>query len=191
MKKEKKVFNVILYNWNNNSIEQYNVLTYFRNVWESKKYNFDKKEVTNKETLKEWIKRVAKYMYWSRCEYEFLIAPWPYNIETLTNDMVKIDVYEQIMNNINIITDILYEEFNINKSLKINENNCNHIIGQMNMTYDDVRLITMEDLIQYQPHTVYSMEQLLNGKYSTNLTHFNHCPICGTKINWSKLKKEY
>ena len=78
-------------------------------------------------------------MFWARCEYEFLIAPWPfgckqmyddlkiflpvYNIGDLGHDikfcniitrsMEKIDIHEQLMMNIDLIVDILKEEFKI------------------------------------------------------------------------------
>lgn len=101
--------------------------------------NNDKKTlVETKEQLKEWIKRWSKYQFWGRCEYEFLIGHWPFgsykmkvdlkdaiknNIDLdtidgsikidniITQDMEKIDIDRQIMMNIDIITDILYEEF--------------------------------------------------------------------------------
>lgn len=101
--------------------------------------NNDKKTlVETKEQLKEWIRRWSKYQFWGRCEYEFLIGHWPFgsykmrtdlkdaiknNIDLdtidgsikmdniITQDMEKIDIDRQIMMNIDIITDILYEEF--------------------------------------------------------------------------------
>lgn len=101
--------------------------------------NNDKKSlVETKEQLKEWIRRWSKYQFWGQCEYEFLIGSWPFgsykmkndikdaiknniNLDTIdgsikmdniiTQDMEKIDIDRQIMMNIDIITDILYEEF--------------------------------------------------------------------------------
>lgn len=150
-----KKFNVLEYNWNTWDVSHYDVLPCFRRVWKSKGFNFEKKEVKNKSDLKAWIKRVSHYHFWSKCEYEFLMAPWPYrerklhnymplgndnddtkhsfkimvddNIvvnETLkrdesiphifnTDDLYKIDIHQQIMMNIDIITDILAEEFKI------------------------------------------------------------------------------
>ena len=129
-----KQFNVLEFNWNTREKSEYDVLPYFRNVWKDKKFNFDKKDVKNKEDLKNWIKRASHYQYWARCEYEFLMGAWPFGskkiIEDLqrveinmdnniiiyniiTQDMCKIDVHEQIMMNIDIITDVLAEEFKI------------------------------------------------------------------------------
>lgn len=134
-----KTFKVLLYD--NNKIEHYDVLPYFRNCWKEKYYKKEKTEIRNtksKELLKKWIIDRSRYMYWARCQYECLIAHWPfgsyrikedlkkfltpefdiekiddsikfYNI--LMQDMCKIDIHEQIMMNIDIITDILAEEF--------------------------------------------------------------------------------
>lgn len=111
-----KKFNVLEYNFNSRMIEPYDVLPYFRNQWTSKKFNFDKKDVKTKKDLKNWIKRASHYQFWSRCEYEFIISPWPFNDsskESIMKDMKKIDVHEQIIFNIDVITDILAEEFKI------------------------------------------------------------------------------
>ena len=44
------------------------------------------------------------YMYWSRCEYEIILLDWP---NQKANK--KIDVHWQIMNNIDLVTNILME----------------------------------------------------------------------------------
>ena len=137
-----KKFNVLLRDFNKKKPTFYDVLPYFRREWEERPYNWDKdyKEVPvkTKEELKKWIKERSQYQFWSRCEYEFLIAKWPFGGRQLTEDMEKfiatnpdlkdyktnidmcniitkdmdvIDVHEQIMMNIDIVTDILYDEF--------------------------------------------------------------------------------
>lgn len=114
---KKPEFNVIVYDINSGDFIPYNVLPYFRHVWKDKKWDiFNKSSVKNKMDLKSWIKDASRYMYWARCEYELLLCPWPYND---TKDMMKkIDVHKQIMNNIDLITDILYNEFFKNKKSK-------------------------------------------------------------------------
>lgn len=145
MKKEKiKEFNVLEYDWNGRKVRPYNVLPYFRDAWKVKKFNFEKEKVVDRDSLKEWIIRASRYTFWARCEYECLIGPWPFgsnrmkekvkevikpdfdiddysqNIDfcnAVMTDMEKIDIHEQILMNIDIITDILFEEFKI-KSAK-------------------------------------------------------------------------
>lgn len=139
----KATFKVLNYNGFNQQIEQYDVLPYFRNSWSSK--SFRAKEVKTKSNLKRWIESASRYMYWSRCEYEFLMASWPFGSKNMYNevkeffktpkdlddystridfdnivirDMQKIDIHKQIMMNIDIITDILADEFKIDKQVQ-------------------------------------------------------------------------
>lgn len=136
----KQKFNVLEYDFNSRKIKHYDILPYFRNIWKCKKHNAGKDEVKDKKTLKKWIDDLAKYQFWARCEYEFLIGSWPFGsyqmkedikdflsnnpnfdmakiddsikfTNIIIQDMQKIDVYEQIKMNIDVITDILYKEF--------------------------------------------------------------------------------
>ena len=138
--KKNKSFNVIEYNITRKEIKYYDVIPYFVDCWNDKKFNFNKKEVKDKESLKQWIERASRHKFWARCEHECLVGSWPFgskamndslkellktdfnfdsyeNIIKLHNiiihDMQKIDVHEQIMMNIDIVTDILYEQFQI------------------------------------------------------------------------------
>jgi hypothetical protein len=145
MQKERiNEFNVLEYDWTSRKVRPYNILPYFRDVWKVRKFNFEKEKVIDKPSLKEWIIRASQYTFWARCEYECLIGPWPFgskkisdkikqlldsdfditdhsqNIDfynIITSDMQKIDIHEQILMNIDIITDILFDEFKI-KSAK-------------------------------------------------------------------------
>ena len=139
-----KTFNVLLFE--NGKIEHYDVLPYFRKCWEDKFDLEEKNEIKEKNRpenkrkhlLKAWIIHKSQYMFWARCQYEFLIASWPFgskrmfdelheflpkfNIDDymhhidfdniIIRDMYKIDIHEQIMMNIDVITDILHDEFN-------------------------------------------------------------------------------
>ena len=131
-------FNVLNYDFN--EIKKYDILPYFRNSWKNK--SFQAHCVKSKEDLKNWIERTSRYMFWARCEYEFLMASWPFGSKNMYNevkeffktpkdlddystqidfdnivirDMKKIDIHEQIMMNIDVITNILYEEFKLDK----------------------------------------------------------------------------
>lgn len=131
--KDINTFNVIDFDSNKNTVVSYNVLPYFIDTWNDKKFNFDRKEVNNKKSLREWITKVSQYRFWARCEYECLITHWPFTsykmkseieklnsnndydniINIVSREMYKIDFHEQIMMNIDIITNILSEKFNI------------------------------------------------------------------------------
>ena len=139
---KKKEFKVLLMDFNKNNYEAYDVLPYFRNCWKDSLFNRDKNcnknPIKTKGQLKEWIINWGRYRFWSRCQYEFLMASWPFGSRRMTDevkaflinqpdidnyeenlrfrniiirDMVKIDVFEQLMMNIDILVDILYDEF--------------------------------------------------------------------------------
>lgn len=141
-------FNVLEFDFNSKKINRYDVLPYFRRCWKDKVYKDSVNKIKtscDKKELKKWIIDRSMYMFWARCQYEFLIAPWPFGSYKMKNDlqnfldnnpkidlndnnklnsieniiiqdMKKIDVHEQIMMNIDIITDILYNEFKLNKN---------------------------------------------------------------------------
>lgn len=142
-----KQFNVIQFDFTHRKIIHYDVLPYFREEWKDKYHKEEKskiKETKSKELLRHWIISRSKYMFWARCEYEHLVAPWPFgsykskedlkklltsefDIEKLDDsikfynilmqDMEKIDIHAQIMMNIDIITDILYNEFRLDENI--------------------------------------------------------------------------
>jgi hypothetical protein len=99
-----------------------------------------KKTPVTFEEFKQFVTDESRYMYWSRCEWECLIGHWPFGsmdmIEKLHNyistnpdvedwsnkidicniiisDMEKIDIYWQIMNNIDVVTKLLMENVGI------------------------------------------------------------------------------
>lgn len=143
MKKQLKKFNVIRYDYPG-KVKHYDVLPYFRDRWKEKgKFAKDERaKVVDKATLKSWIIARSQYQFWGRCEYEHCLATWPigskrvkdklktlltpdFNLDDYSQsidfynvilmDMEKIDVHDQIMMNIDIITDILAVEFKIEK----------------------------------------------------------------------------
>lgn len=140
----KTKFNVLLYKMG--KIEQYDILPYLRSRWTSKEKHAREKrdKVKSMSDLKEWIQLEVSYMFRGRCQYEFLIANCPFgnkqmyddlkifipgwkigdysqNIDfcnIITKSMEKIDIYDQIMINIDVIVNILYVEFKIDKNDK-------------------------------------------------------------------------
>ena len=131
-------FNVLLYNFSTHKVEYYDIIPYFIDSWDNNR--FDKDQVKSKKDLKSWIKRASQYQFWARCQYESLLAAWPFGtkkmtddikklidsgvdisvykhnidlINIITHDMVKIDIHDQIMMNIDVIADLLSKEFEI------------------------------------------------------------------------------
>lgn len=90
-----KSFNVILYDPNKNRFVQYDVIPYFINCYKEKK----KDKPKTFEEFKKFVQARSQYMYWSRCQYEIILSDWPCGETTY-----KLDVHEQIMNNIDLVT---------------------------------------------------------------------------------------
>lgn len=103
-------FNVI--NENNGKFEPYDIMPYLINTW----YDFCEKVEsfqddpgnywkipTTFEGYKTWVIRELKYMYWSRCQYEIQLLPWPHNEKDIPK---KVDIYWQCEMNIDTIVNI-------------------------------------------------------------------------------------
>lgn len=94
-----KPFYVIWQNFNAQKFEPYDIMKYL-----VRQYTEAKKKPKTFEEFKVFIKKEALHMYWGRCEYEIILAGWP-NQDT----QEKWDIYQQIMMNIDVITEILME----------------------------------------------------------------------------------
>ena len=101
MKKTIQPFKVINFDINSNKFEAYNVMPYLVDCYKNEKKD---KRPTTFDEFKEFVKSKSMYMYWSRCEYEIILSDWLSNKHSK-----KIDVYWQIMNNIDIVTKVLME----------------------------------------------------------------------------------
>ena len=104
-------FKVLLWNITRDEHEFYDVLPYFQRELSSllKKRRIRKKDITM-EWLKDFVKKEAKYMFWSRCEYEIIVAGWPKH-----KNEEKLDAYDQIEANLDSVTLLLYENIHKNK----------------------------------------------------------------------------
>lgn len=99
-------FNVLHWDFNEPTPTPYDVLPYFRERYKST--NKVERPVT-KEQWKEFITRWGKYMFWARCEYEVIIKQWP-----TTDKSYKIDIWQQIEYNLDLIAEILMKEYESN-----------------------------------------------------------------------------
>lgn len=100
MKKTIIPFNVINYDFNSRKFEAYDVMPYLISCY--KKVKRRKSCPKTFDEFKEFVKSESQYMYWSRSEYEIILSDWPGG-----KDQRKIDVYEQIMMNIDTVTNLL------------------------------------------------------------------------------------
>ena len=97
----KKEFNVLKWNFNTDNIEHYDILPYLRECISKSKI-----EIKNIDEFKKFIEKESRYMWDGRCEWEMICHGWPVR----KNDY-KLDVHEQVMMNIDIIAEILYNEY--------------------------------------------------------------------------------
>lgn len=94
-----KSFNVIWQDYNAQKFEPYDIMRYF-----VREYTESKIKPKTFDEFREFVERKSRYMYWSRCEYEIILAGWPN-----TDTKEKWDIHKQIMMNLDIITNILME----------------------------------------------------------------------------------
>lgn len=102
MKRNPKPFYTIIYNANSKVFEPYDIMPYF--IEQYKKNKKKKKQPITFDEFKEFVEGNSLYMYWSRCEYEIILSSWP-----CEDRQEKIDIHQQIMMNIDIVTNLLME----------------------------------------------------------------------------------
>ena len=73
-------------------------------------YKVYKKDLKTFEEFKEFVKKESMYQWWSRCEYEIILQCWPGQ-----DHSEKWDVYQQIMINLDLVTNILIQNLNENR----------------------------------------------------------------------------
>ena len=101
-KSNNKTYNVIIYDINSNKMTSYDVIPYFIREYN----NLNKKQkakIKNFDDLKNFVKAKAMYQFWARCEYEIILSDWPPSGKIAE----KWDVYDQIILNINFVTEAL------------------------------------------------------------------------------------
>jgi hypothetical protein len=100
-----KQFNVCIFNSNTKKFEPYDIIPFLIDKYNSIS-KLDRPRTRNE--IKKFINKECKYQYWSRCEYEILLLDWP-----CEKTKEKIDIYDQVMMNIDIIVDLLMNELNL------------------------------------------------------------------------------
>lgn len=111
-----KNFFVLDHDFNTNKIRNYNIIpTLLDEYRNSKKRNLWwplEKAPTTREEYAQWLKFTCVTHYSSKAEWEFLIIPWPPKSRTpedcvqTVHDAIKLDVWEQIRPNFDILLDL-------------------------------------------------------------------------------------
>ena len=125
MKKERPKFYALYKDFNNGELKDYDVLSI---IWDdiftkSGKISKDKfryltppeegwhfEPVTTRDQLKQFLEGKLMNMFWSRCEWEIIACDWPYRDDGLIKSArpKKIDVWDQIYPNLDVITDLVW-----------------------------------------------------------------------------------
>jgi len=94
-------FYVLMWNFNNNKIEYYDVMGPL--LREFKRYQKHKKLFIPSpypyEAIFSFIIDYSQRTWWGRCQYEVIVQSWPSG-----NGNHKLDIHEQVMMNIHVIT---------------------------------------------------------------------------------------
>lgn len=85
-------WNVIIEDFNRKEFVPYNIFNHSRFGRDVKeeldKVNWDK------DKMRDIVQRELRYYFWSKCEYEVILSPWPPN--DFNNHTKKIDVFWQV-----------------------------------------------------------------------------------------------
>lgn len=106
---KKKSFYVLNWDFNSDNLIQYDILPYFRECYHELNNGKRPKSI---DEWKEFVTGKGMYQFWGRCEYEIIVTDWPQQ-----KNKAKVDVWRQIEMNIDVIVDILMEEFCENKKI--------------------------------------------------------------------------
>ena len=98
-----EIFNVIVYDFNRNKFESYNIIPYLVRTYNEIDTHYNKIPVTFEE-FKEFVRKEAMYQFWARCEYEIILVDWPSQ-----KHEEKWDVYQQILMNLDLVTKLVME----------------------------------------------------------------------------------
>lgn len=104
MAKKKKLSWIVYYhNFNGRKIETYDIFNH-SGFYEDTKKNY-KKNKENREEFDERLRRDLLYYFWSKCEWEVVVKAWAGGDG---NEEVKIDVYDQVMNNFPVFKEYVW-----------------------------------------------------------------------------------
>lgn len=98
-------YNVILWDINKKDFIFYDIFPYLKNEYNRVKERNEAPKTY--EEFKLFISKNSMYQWWGRCEYEIVLKDWPSLMYSK-----KIDVFYQIMMNLDIITKLFMEEIN-------------------------------------------------------------------------------
>ena len=115
---------------NAQAIKTYNIFNHCGFVKDIEKYF---KKYKNKDEFAEKLKSSLMYYFWSKAEWEVLISPWCGGRNTKE---IKIDVYDQVMNNWDVFVDYVWNS-KIHRPRKKMGIQANVLEGQISLEFDN------------------------------------------------------
>lgn len=122
-------WNVYYHSINSNEIKTFNIFNHGDFNQDVEKYL---KKYKDKEEFADKLKSSLMYYFWSKAEWEVIISPWCGGRNTKD---IKIDVYDQVMNNWDIFVDYVWKS-KIHRPRKKKATNPDVIDGQINIEFN-------------------------------------------------------
>ena len=105
---------VLRHDFNSNKIENFNIFDHWRFSEDIEKAL---KKYENFNTFKENVKKELMYYFWCKSEYEIIVGGL--HAELDWENFEKIDIYNQVLPNLDIFCKYIIDEYNKNKRKKI------------------------------------------------------------------------
>lgn len=96
-------WNVYVYNHNKQKIEPFNI---FEHRSFNEYVNRHLSEYSDKLEFAEQLKSELRYYFWAKAEWEVAVAPWVGGDRE--QDAIKLDVYNQVVNNFEVFLDYVW-----------------------------------------------------------------------------------
>lgn len=93
-----------MHDFNARKIKPFNVFSHYGFLNDCKKAA--KKYAKDKAEFSDEVRKHLAYYYWSKCEWEIVLSPWPQSQNCIDK---KIDVYYQVMLNWEQFIDYLWD----------------------------------------------------------------------------------
>ena len=110
-------FYAFTYDWNTKSLEWTNVLgdRYKEHLVKALKTKTEERRIKNRDELKENLRQYLFSYYASRAEYEVLVGDLlsEINPTKYVDEMVKLDVYNQVIKNLDVMVDYIINTMTI------------------------------------------------------------------------------
>ena len=110
-------FYAFTYDWNTKSLEWTNVLgdRYKEYLVKALKTKTEERRIKNRDELKENLRQYLFSYYASRAEYEVLVGDLlsEINPTKYVDEMVKLDVYNQVIKNLDVMVDYIINTMKI------------------------------------------------------------------------------